>query len=322
MPASLKAWSARTFSALKHPNFRRFWLSQLLSLIGSWMQTTAQQYLVLELSHGSSAALGMVTGTQFLPSLLLSLVAGAVIDRLPRRRVLLATQTTLLLCSAVLAVSTHLGVVSLPLVMVMAFIAGTANAFDMPARQSMVVDFVPRESVPNAVALNSLSFNASRTVGQALFGIVAAVGVRLFAGGDSGNISHLALPFYLNLLSFFYVLYVIATLPFPPREPHLRTCVKTRTRFPRAKSPSSSRSSMRSLPLCCARRRSMMTSCVCGSRGQSSRYGWQHTLRSCIISLSRRRFPTMRSVVRLACSRVRTGFAQFVPLLLRRFGAF
>jgi MFS family permease len=140
------------------------------------MQATAQQYLVLELSGGSSAALGWVTAAQFMPSLLLSLFAGAVIDRVPRRNVLLATQITLLIAATALAVTTHLGLVTLPLVMAIAFLSGCANAFDMPARQSMVVDFVPRSDVPNAVALNSLSFNVSRTVGQALFGVVAALG--------------------------------------------------------------------------------------------------------------------------------------------------
>ena len=174
MFARLSGWRARTFSALRHRHYRRYWFSQLLSLVGSWMQATAQQYLVLELTGGSSTALGYVTVAQFLPSLLLSLFAGAVVDRVPRRRVLLATQVTLLLTAATLAVTTHLGVVSLPLVMAIAFVAGIANAFDMPARQSMVVDFVPRGDVPNAVALNSLSFNVSRTVGQALFGVVAA----------------------------------------------------------------------------------------------------------------------------------------------------
>ncbi len=182
------------------------------------MQTTAQQYLVLELSGGSSAALGSVTVAQFLPSLLLSLFAGAVIDRVPRRRVLLATQTTLMATATVLAVTTHLGLVTLPLVMLLAFLSGTANAFDMPARQSMVVDFVPRSEVSNAVALNSLSFNVSRTVGQALFGVVAALGVSLLAGGNPESLSRLALPFYLNVASFFVVLFVIATLPFPVRE--------------------------------------------------------------------------------------------------------
>lgn len=182
------------------------------------MQTTAQQYLVLELSNGSSSALGLVTVVQFTPSLLLSLFAGAVIDRLPRRRVLLATQITLLISSTILAVTTHTGTVTLPIVMALALLSGIAQAFDMPARQSMVVDFVPRESVSNAVALNSLSFNVSRTIGQALFGMVAALGASLLTHGNDSNIAHLALPFYLNVLSFFYVIYVIATLPFPKRE--------------------------------------------------------------------------------------------------------
>lgn len=215
---SLKSWWARTFEALKHANFRRYWQSQLLSLIGSWMQTTAQQYLVLELSHGSSSALGMVTVAQFMPSLLFSLFAGAVIDRLPRRRVLLTTNIVFMISSLALALATHFGIVTLPMVMALAVLSGTAQAFDMPARQSMVVDFVPRDSVPNAVALNSLSFNVSRTVGQALFGMVAALGASLLTHGNAADIAHLALPFYLNVLSFFYVLYVLATLPFPARE--------------------------------------------------------------------------------------------------------
>ncbi|MFC6662064.1 MFS transporter [Deinococcus multiflagellatus] len=167
---------------------------------------------------GSSAALGWVTVAQFTPSLLLSLFAGAVVDRVPRRRVLLSTQITLLLTALALAVTTHLNLVTLPLVMVIAFVGGVANAFDMPARQSMVVDFVPRSDVPNAVALNSLSFNVSRTLGQALFGVVAALGVTVLAGGDTDNVARLALPFYLNVASFFVVLYVLATLPFPERE--------------------------------------------------------------------------------------------------------
>lgn len=184
------------------------------------MQTTAQQYLVLELSGNSSAALAQVTVAQFLPSLLLSLFAGAVVDRVPRRRVLLTTQITLMLTAAVLAVTTHQGSVTVPLVMVLAFVAGTANAFDMPARQTMVVDFVPREQVSNAVALNSLSFNVSRTIGQAVFGVVAALGVSVLAHGQADSISRLALPFYLNVASFVVVLFVIATLPFPPVQPH------------------------------------------------------------------------------------------------------
>ncbi|WP_411675108.1 MFS transporter [Deinococcus radiophilus] len=216
--AGLSGWAQRTFSALGHPLFRRYWLSQLFSLIGTWMQTTAQQYLVLELTGGSAAALGWVTAAQFMPSLLISLFAGAVVDRAPRRRVLLLTQTGFLITAAVLAVSTHLEVVTLPLVLGLAFLHGIAQAFDMPARQSIVVDLVPKSGVANAIALNSLSFNVSRTTGQALFGIVVAAGVALLAGGNPDALSRLAFPFYLNVASFFLVMYVIATLPFPPRE--------------------------------------------------------------------------------------------------------
>ncbi|WP_261664361.1 MFS transporter [Deinococcus sp. Marseille-Q6407] len=211
-------WLRRTFSALAHPLFRRYWLSQLLSLIGTWMQTTAQQYLVLELTGGSSAALGWVTAVQFAPSLLFSLFAGAIVDRMPRRTVLLLTQTGFLFTAATLAVTTHLQVVTLPLVLALAFVHGIAQAFDMPARQSTVVDLVPRSSVANAIALNSFSFNVSRTTGQALFGIVVAAGVALLAGGNPNALSRLALPYYLNVASFFLVMYVIATMPFPPRE--------------------------------------------------------------------------------------------------------
>ncbi|WP_161881664.1 MFS transporter [Deinococcus alpinitundrae] len=226
MFAAAQAWRTKTFRALRHADYRRYWFSQLLSLVGSWMQSTAQSYLVLELTNNNSAALGWVTAAQFTPSLLLSLFAGAIVDRVPRRRVLLATQLTLLATALMLAVTTHLGRVTLPLVLVLAAVSGVANAFDMPARQSMVVDFVPRGDVPNAVALNSLSFNVSRTLGQAVFGGVAALGVALFAGrgsvGSAGEVSSsvagLAFPFYLNVLSFGLVIYVLATLPFPERE--------------------------------------------------------------------------------------------------------
>ena len=220
MFAAAQAWRVKTFRGLRHTNYRRYWLSQLLSLVGSWMQSTAQSYLVLELTHNNSAALGWVTAAQFTPSLLLSLFAGAIVDRTSRRRVLLATQITLLSTALILAVTTHLGVVTLPMVLILAGVSGIANAFDMPARQSMVVDFVPREDVPNAVALNSLAFNVSRTLGQAVFGLVAALGVALFAGrgAASDSVEGLAFPFYLNVASFGLVLYVIATLPFPKRD--------------------------------------------------------------------------------------------------------
>ena len=213
-----RSWWAQTFRALRWPDYRRYWLSQMLSLVGSWMQTTAQSYLVLEVTGNNSSALGWVTVAQFTPSLLLSLFAGAIIDRLPRRNILLTAQVTLMLTGLALAVTTQLGLVTLPLIMALAFVGGVANAFDMPARQTLAADFVPREDFANAVALNSLSFNLSRTLGQAVFGVVVALGVSLLGGGDADNLSRLAFPFYLNVVSFVVVLWVIATLPFPERE--------------------------------------------------------------------------------------------------------
>ncbi len=212
------SWWGRTFRALRWPDYRRYWLSQMLSLVGSWMQITAQSYLVLEVSGNDSAALGWVTAAQFTPSLLLSLFAGAIIDRLPRRNILLSAQVTLMLTALALAVTTQLGLVTLPLIMTLAFLGGVANAFDMPARQTLAADFVPREDFANAVALGSLSFNLSRTLGQAVFGVVVALGVSLLGGGNADNLSRLAFPFYLNVVSFVVVLWVIATLPFPERE--------------------------------------------------------------------------------------------------------
>ena len=233
-----QSWGSTTFRALRVPAFRRYWFAQLASVIGSWVQRTAQAYLVLELTHNDAAALGWVSAVQFAPTLLFSLFAGALIDRTSRRAVLLVTQSVLLVTSLVLGLAVQLGWVSLPLVMALAAVAGTANAFDMPARQSMVADFVPRADLGNAVALNSLSFNVSRTLGQAVFGIIAALGTALLAGGRKGSVAGLALPFYLDVASYIAVIFVIRGLPFPAREPptgqpHMLTDIAEGLRFVR-----------------------------------------------------------------------------------------
>ena len=211
--SALAAWRGRTFQALAVPTFRRYWLSQLISLVGTWMQATARSYLVLELTGNSSHALGWINVAQFTPSLVFSLFAGAVIDRLPKLRVLQVTQVILLLCSATLGVLVNTGAVTVWMVMTIAVIAGSANAFNMPTRQAMVADFVPRNLLANAVALNSLSFNVSRTIGQALFGVVVPLGVWLLAGGNGTSVSRLALPFYLDALAFLIVIVMQMGLP-------------------------------------------------------------------------------------------------------------
>jgi len=211
---SLQSWQQRTFSSLKYPAFRLYWTSQILSLVGTWMQNTAQSYLVLELT-GSSTALGWVNAVYFLPSLLFSLLAGALLDVLHKGKVLQATQGVLLLTALLTGVLIQTGFVSVPIIMVIALVSGTANAFNMPARQTMAATFVPREGLTNAVALNSLSFNLSRTVGQALFGLVVPLGIWLLAHGNGESLSRLALPFYLNAAAFVLAIFFQMKLPFP-----------------------------------------------------------------------------------------------------------
>lgn len=180
------------FRALRIRNYRLFWISQLISLTGTWMQSTAQAWLVLVLTN-SPLALGLVTTMQFLPSMLFSLFGGAIADRLPKYRLILGTQVAALLQALVFGILAWSGVIQLWQVYLLALVLGMINAIDQPARQSFVVELVGRESVANAVALNSLLFNSARIVGPAMAGIlIAQIGV--------------APIFILNALSFVAVL--------------------------------------------------------------------------------------------------------------------
>jgi len=162
--------------AMRHRNFRLFFFGQLVSLIGTWMQTTAQQWLVYRLT-GSQLSLGAVTFANFIPVLLLSLFMGVLVDRLPRRRLLLLTQTCFMALAIILALLTYLERIQYPHIIALAFLLGIANSLDMPARQAFYIDLVEREELMNAIALNSSVFNGARVVGPALGGlIVAAMG--------------------------------------------------------------------------------------------------------------------------------------------------
>ncbi|HUJ04874.1 MAG TPA: MFS transporter [Streptosporangiaceae bacterium] len=165
------------FAALEAPNFRLYLAGQSVSLPGTWMQSVAQSWLVLQLT-GSGAALGLVAAAQFLPVLLLGPYGGLIADRADKRRLLLTTQTalaTLALALGVLAV-THQ--VRLWMVFVLAAALGTVNSVDQPCRQTFVPEMVGREQLQNAVSLNSVLTNAARAVGPAIAGVlIAAVGV-------------------------------------------------------------------------------------------------------------------------------------------------
>jgi MFS family permease len=168
---------ARGFRALEVRNYRLYWTGQLISQTGSWMQTTAQAWLVLQLTR-SPFALGLVTTLQFLPIMLLSLVGGVISDRVPKHRLVIVTQTAALIQAAIFGALVATGAIQLWHVYILAAAQGIITAIDNPARQSFAVDLVGREHLVNAVALNSMLFNGARIVGPALAGlIIAKIGI-------------------------------------------------------------------------------------------------------------------------------------------------
>ncbi|QWC84117.1 MFS transporter [Nocardioidaceae bacterium] len=162
-----------TFRALHHRNYRLYAAGSLVSNTGTWMMRIAQDWMVLVLT-GSGTALGIVTGLQFLPMLLMSPYAGVVADRFPKRRLLQVTQGAMAASSVLLGVLAVTGAVEVWHVMVLAFVFGVGTAFDAPARQAFVSEMVGPADLANAVGLNSASFNAARLVGPALAGLLIA----------------------------------------------------------------------------------------------------------------------------------------------------
>jgi MFS family permease len=184
--------------ALRHRDFRLFWIGQLISQIGTWMQSVAQAWLVLELTK-SPLQLGFVSALQFVPVLLLSPIGGVLSDRFPKRRVLLISQTAMQLQAFVLAALVWSGRIQYWHVAVLALIYGLGRAIDIPARQSYITDLVGRSDLANAVALNSMVMNGARIVGPAVAGLlIAAFGV--------------ALAFFLNGVSFVAVLVALLAI--------------------------------------------------------------------------------------------------------------
>ncbi|WP_232676294.1 MFS transporter [Nocardioides sp. R-C-SC26] len=171
-----------TFRSLANPNYRRYAAGSLVSNTGTWMQRVAQDWLVLSLG-GSGVALGITTGLQFLPILLLSPYAGVVADRLPKRRLLQVTQASMGITAGALGLLAILDLAQIWHVYVLAFVFGVGAAFDGPARQSFVSELVDADDVTNAVGLNSAGFNLARILGPALAGLL----IGAFGGGASAT---------------------------------------------------------------------------------------------------------------------------------------
>ena len=164
-------------SAFRHRNFRLFFAGQTVSLIGTWMQQVAQAWLVLQITH-DPLWLGITAVAQYGPVIFLGLFAGVAADALPKRRVLIWTQTTMMVLASVLAVLVITGRVELWMILGLAFLLGVASAVDMPVRQAFVMELVGREDIGNAVAINSAMVNGSRVVGPAAAGLaIGAFGV-------------------------------------------------------------------------------------------------------------------------------------------------
>jgi MFS family permease len=179
LSAAPRRRSVGMFRSLRVRNYRLYASGQLVSLTGTWMQRVAQDWLVLELTN-SGTALGIVTALQFGPSLLLGLWGGVIADRGDKRKILLLTQA----CLAVVALSLGLldlaGVVAYWHVLVLAMVLGVISAVDTPVRQSFVIEMVGKRDLPNAVALNSTTFNAARIMGPAIAGVmISATGTGL-----------------------------------------------------------------------------------------------------------------------------------------------
>ena len=173
-----------TFRSLSNRNYRLYASGAVVSNVGTWMQRVAQDWLVLQLTHNSGTALGITTGLQFLPILLLSPYAGLVADRFPKRRLLQVTQLMLAVPALVLGLLAVTGVAQSWHVYALAFVFGIGSAFDAPARQSFVSEIVGPEDLTNAVGLNSASFNLARMIGPALAGLlIAALGSGIPATG-------------------------------------------------------------------------------------------------------------------------------------------
>ena len=204
MPVGGITWR-HTFRALRHRNYRLFFLGQLISLIGTWMQQTAMSWFVYQITN-SKFLLGLVAAVGSAPMMLSSVWGGALADLYPKRSILVATQSAQMLCAFLLAAGVWLGFASPLFIIIVAALNGIAMGFDMPARQAFTVEMTNREDLLNAISLNSSIVNGARVVGPSVAGLmIGSVGV--------------AMCFFLNGVSFIAVIAGLLMMRLPPFEP-------------------------------------------------------------------------------------------------------
>lgn len=189
----LKTKVSRSFPALLHKNFRFFWCGQCISLLGTWIQRTAQMWLVYSLTN-SAFLVGVLGACQFLPQMFFSLFAGVFVDKVPKRTIIICTQIILMIQAFTLALLTWSGSIRYWHLIILSLIMGFVNTVDMPARQSFFIELVGKEHLMNAIALNSSIFNLARILGPAVSGVLMTY-------------TNIPFCFLLNALSFIAVLY-------------------------------------------------------------------------------------------------------------------
>jgi MFS family permease len=201
----------RGFAALGVRNYRLYWWGQVVSLIGTWMQQVSLPWLILALG-GSAIQLGFVAVLQFGPALFLAPFGGVIADRIDKRHALIGSQIAACIQAFTLFLIVATGIVEIPMVFAMAFVLGLVNAVDMPMRQALAADLVPRHLLANAIALNSMAFNSARVVGPALAGVIIAAGTQVTGSTTAGVAVNLA----INTLTYAGVL--TGLLRMNPRE--------------------------------------------------------------------------------------------------------
>ena len=221
-----------TFRALHNHNYRRYATGGFVSNTGTWMQRVAQDWLVVLLATNDGVALGITTGLQFLPALLISPYAGLVADRFAKQRLLQVTQAVMAVTALLLGGLALTGTVQVWHVYVLAFVFGVGSAFDAPARQTFVSEMVEPEDLSNAVGLNSASFNAARVAGPALAG--------LLIGAFGGGVMATGAVIVLNGLSYAAVIValrriVVADLFLSPREERHKGMIRDAVRYLRGR---------------------------------------------------------------------------------------
>lgn len=221
-----------TFRSLHNHNYRLYATGGVISNTGTWMQRVAQDWLVVVLAVNDGTALGITTGLQFLPALLLSPYAGLIADRFPKQRLLQVTQTVMAVTALLLGLLAVTGTVEVWHVYVLAFLFGVGSAFDAPARQSFVSELVDPEDLSNAVGLNSASFNAARVAGPALAGLL----IGAFGGGAAAT----GWVILLNGMSYAAVVFalrrmVVADLHVSQREERHKGMIRDAVRYLRGR---------------------------------------------------------------------------------------